>query len=162
MSDEEFINYLNERPIFPVNQMERTDFEDAHYYPSRDMFAYPLANYLFEPEHTHKYFEIDFILRGQCEQIFEDERRILNEGCLSIIAPGSKHSILICNDECSAIRLGLRTAVFDSTFFNILSSSSLLMTFFTSVIYGSWQPNYILFKMSPNKHLTTTIKLIFL
>lgn len=161
MDDEEFINLLDNRPIFPVNQVDRTDFEDAHYYPSRDMFAYPLANYLFEPEHTHKYFEINYILHGQCEQIFENERHILEEGCLSIIAPGSKHSILICNDDCSAVRLGLRTNVFDSTFFDILSSSSLLTTFFTSVIYGSLQPNYILFKTGTHKHVTKTIKLIF-
>lgn len=161
MDDEQFINFLNNRPIFPVNQVDRTDFEDAHYFPSRDMFAYPLTNYLFEPEHTHKYFEIDYILHGECEQIFENERRILEQGCLSIIAPGSKHSILICNDDCRAVRLGLRTNVFDSAFFDILSSSSLLTAFFTSVIYGSWQPNYILFKMGTNKHVTKTIKLIF-
>jgi AraC-like DNA-binding protein len=161
MDDDKFVSVLNDRPIFPVNQADRTDFEDAHYFPSRDMFAYPLANYLYEPEHSHKYFEINYVLQGECEQIFENERRVLEEGCLSIIAPGSKHSVLICNDDCSAVRLGLRTNIFDSTFFDILSSSSLLSTFFTSVIYGSWQPNYILFKMGADKHITKTIKLIF-
>ena len=160
MDDEEFINSINALPLFP-NCFEYSDYDLRPFPQNSEIFAHAIANYDYEREHTHGYFEIDFVLKGECELIFENEHRVLPEGSLSIISPGSKHSILICNDECCAVRICLNTNVFVKTFFDILPTDSLLSAFFSSVFYENSQPNYLIFNMGRDKHIRNIVKAIF-
>ena len=161
MDDEEFINSINSLPIFPLVMEDKSDSDCFPNYMGREIFAFAIANYLYEQEHAHDYFEIDCVLKGECEQNFEDECRVLTEGSLTILSPGSRHSICICNDDCCAIRICLNASVFDKAFFEILSSNSLLSAFYATAAVGSPQPNYLMFQMGSDRHIKNIVKSIF-
>jgi len=161
MEDDEFVSALYDMPIVPDEPNPRTELNAFRFFHNTDMTAHVISNYLYEDDHTHSFFEIDCILRGYCEMNFEGDRCILPEGSLIIITPESNHSLIACNRECRGVRILMKCWLFDMTFFDILSSNSLLFSFFSSVVNGTFQPNYLLFHMGRDKHVNKTIKAIF-
>lgn len=162
MTEEVFIETLIKLPLpSTLTAFNSFSFRESGSLTGHGMIAHVLANYLYDERHSHDWFEIVCVLKGECLQVFEDEERVLREGNLSIISPKSRHCVLIYNDDCRAIQIALHKNVFDSTFFDILSSNKLLSSFFKAVIFGDVLPNYILFEMGNDKHFFRTIKSIF-
>jgi AraC-like DNA-binding protein len=161
MSDEEFIENISNLPIFIPEDTSMLDQDFRACYPSGEVFAFPVPNYMNEPVHKHGFYEINHVLRGECLQFFEDERRVLPQGSVSILSPGSRHRFLIDTDECCAVRICLDPDLFGKMFFEILSSNKLLMSFFMMSMAESAPPNYILFSMGQDKHIRNIIKTVF-
>ena len=66
--------------------------------PKRDVFIIRHPQFTRPNPHTHNFFEINYVVRGSCRFTFEDETSTLQEGELCIIAPSSRHDILIDDD----------------------------------------------------------------
>jgi len=162
MSDQEFLDALNDLPIFlPKDASNTVDFEYNFIFERRDIYAFSIPNYIYEPLHQNGYFAINCVLHGQCELHFEGEHRTLTSGCLCIIAPNSSSRIIINNDDCIAVRIGLRKEIFDATFFDILAPSQILSSYFSSVIYDRSEPNYLLFDMEDDKYFRRIVREMF-
>jgi AraC-like DNA-binding protein len=162
MSDQDFLDTLNDLPIFlPQESVHASDFEYNFLFEHRDIYAFSIPNYIYEPLHQNGYVVINCVLQGQCEQHFEGERRILTSGCLCILAPSSNYRMVISNDDCIAIRIGLRKEIFDATFFNILAPCQILSSYFSSVIYNQLSSNYILFEMDDDIYFRRFVREIF-
>ncbi len=163
MEDEEFFNTLYDLPIaisgMPVSE-NSFELNDFHTFSDANLWAYAIAPFLYEPTHTHTYFEIDCIMSGSCDLFFEDTHRILTENDLIIITPGSKHQLIARDRNCRAIRLLLKKQFFDDTFFDILSTNKLLSGFFATIFQENDDPNYLLFDISGNVHIRKNIKTI--
>lgn len=169
LSDDEFLDLLNNIPTCINTILENraiTKFselkESTILREQIDIFVNKHFNYLNEQIHSHDYFEIYYVFKGDCDFLFEKEHRILKEGELCIIAPTSLHSIIADNSDSIIISMAIRKSTFDNTFFTMLSQKDLLSYFFKSILYNKTSPNYLLFQTKNSKDIKIIIKNLIL
>jgi AraC-like DNA-binding protein/mannose-6-phosphate isomerase-like protein (cupin superfamily) len=169
LSDDDFLDLLNNIPVCINTILENRSLvsfselkEAAILREQSDIFVNKHFNYLNENLHSHDYFEIYYVFKGNCEFYFEKEHRTLEEGELCIIAPTSLHNIIADNDDSIIISIAIRKSTFDSTFFPLLSQKDLLSYFFKTVLYNKTSPNYLLFHTRNSKDIKIMIKNLIL
>lgn len=160
MSDEEFDKIVDSfvlalQPNVPISA-NVTEPDIIPYL--RDVFVIRHPRYTRPYSHTHNYFEIDFVASGQCRFTFENEERIMKSGELCIIAPSSKHDILIDDDASTVFCIMLRKSTFNTTFFSLMSQKNLLSYFFRTILQGDSHSNYLLFYSDEIKWLKNIIR----
>ncbi len=112
---------------------------------ARDVFIIRHPRYTRPYKHTHNYFEINFVAAGECELAFENEQRSLRAGELCIIAPASRHDLIINDDDSFVFTVMIRKSTFNTTFFSLMSQKNLLSYFFRTILQGDVHSNYLLF-----------------
>jgi len=152
--DDKFIELLYSLPVDITPILNSKDEElgkpPAHLHikeeniipPKHDLFAFIHIPYVNDGIHTHDHFEINYVYRGCCNQIFKNETRVLLQGDLCIIAPNSPHNVRVKNEDIT-ISILIRKSTFDNIFWRVLSTNDLLSTFFRNTLYGDTSPNYL-------------------
>lgn len=142
------LNRLIDSLAFTVNigPADPTHVMEVDIIPTnRDVFIIRHPRYTRQLLHIHNYFELNYVCSGKCVFAFEDNMREIREGEVCIIAPGSKHDVII-NDESTVFCIMLRKSTFNKTFFSLLSRDNLLAQFFrTCMTSGRPEANYLLF-----------------
>lgn len=111
----------------------------------RDVYIIRHPRYTRPHMHMHNYFEIDFVVSGECDFAFENEKRVLKEGELCIIAPSSRHDIIINDNDSFVFCIMIRKSTFNTTFFSLMSQKNLLSYFFRTILQGNAHSNYLMF-----------------
>ena len=165
LSDDEFLDLLNNIPICINTILENRSImkftelkESTILREQSDIFVNKHFNYINDHTHSHDYFEIYYVFKGNCEFQFEKEQRTLEEGELCIIAPTSSHNIIADNNDSIIISIAIRKSTFDNTFFTLLSQKDLLSYFFKAILYNKTSPNYLLFHTKNSKDIKIIIK----
>lgn len=112
---------------------------------TRDVYVIRHPRYTRPAPHIHNYFELDFVASGECTFVFENEERILKTGELCIIAPHSRHDLIINDDTSTVFCIMIRKSTFNTTFFSLMSQKNLLAYFFRTILQGDSHANYLLF-----------------
>ena len=112
---------------------------------TRDVYVIRHPRYTRPAPHIHNYFELDFVASGECTFVFENEERILKTGELCIIAPHSRHDLIINDDTSTVFCIMIRKSTFNTTFFSLMSQKNLLSYFFRTILQGDSHANYLLF-----------------
>lgn len=112
---------------------------------TRDAYVIRHPRYTRPAPHVHNYFELDFVASGECTFVFENEERILKTGELCIIAPHSRHDLIINDDASTVFCIMIRKSTFNTTFFSLMSQKNLLAYFFRTILQGDSHANYLLF-----------------
>ena len=108
-------------------------------------------------EHTHDFFELIYIARGESRNRIENETMVLTEGNFCLIAPGVRHTIGVFSDEGIVMNIIIRKSTFDQTFSRLLDGANPLSTFFLRSIHSSTESNYILFRTKRTEQLYATV-----
>lgn len=160
LSDDEFIDLLNDLPININNIVEAGSgdaVDESDILPENsDILAFKHFNYGKNSNHSHNYFEICYVFKGDCQLVIEKDELILKEGELCIIAPKTLHDVVV-NDSV-VITILIRRSNFDSAFFTLLSKNDLLSYFFRIILYGKTAPNYLLFSTESSDDIKTLVK----
>lgn len=140
-------------PVYPTlnNKRDSSVNEPCIIPDDRDTYVIKHFNYIDNKRHRHDYFEMNYVFRGCCLQVFEEEQRTLQQGEFCIIAPGSVHDIIVDDDDSVVISILIRKSTFNDAFFNLLTSDDLLAVFFKTMLYGDSLANYLLF-FSEDRH----------
>lgn len=118
--------------------------EEAELFPrGKDVFCFLNMPYMVDIPHFHNFFEITYVLKGQCTFLFEGESATLKEGDLCIVSPLSGHSLPL-EPGCLALSIVVRKTTFDTMFGNLLAKKDLLSLFFRNSLYEVRRANYIL------------------
>lgn len=165
MSVEEFIGFLGKMRVYAdniipqaANYMSNPIMEEAAMFPAgKDVFCIMDMPYMVTNPHYHDFFEITYVLRGQCTFLFEGETAPLYEGDLCIVSPMSGHSLPL-NPGCVAVSVVVRRSTFDSVFGNLLAKKDLLSLFFRNSLYETRRANYILLKTGNDPMTANTVK----
>ncbi|WP_242875687.1 AraC family transcriptional regulator [Anaerobium acetethylicum] len=161
MTDEEFNRVIDSMPVtlYPASGAPLTaNVRESDIIPTaRDVFVIRHPRYTRPLNHMHNYFEINYVAQGQCTFIFENETRVMHEGELCIIAPSSKHDIVI-EDDSTVFDIMLRKSTFDTTFFSLLSRKDLLSYFFRTILQDDSHANYLLFFAADNQWIKSIIR----
>lgn len=95
--------------------------------------------------HAHESFELICVCKGTIRQTICNRTMELTAGDYCIIAPGVQHDLTIFSNAV-VVYISIRRSSFDMSFFKLLSPEDILHQFFTSVLYGSSDYPYILFR----------------
>jgi AraC-like DNA-binding protein/mannose-6-phosphate isomerase-like protein (cupin superfamily) len=161
MSDEDFEELVYQSPlILDIPEMYTSEeVTEKDIIPSsKDVFILTHMRYTSHKMHNHNYFEINYVFRGECTFYFEKSSRKLCEGELCIIAPHSKHDIVIEDDTSFVFNILIRKSTFNTTFFSLLSQRDLLSYFFRTLLHDSSHSNYLLFFVKNTAPIKSIIK----
>ena len=130
-------------PHVPTFMSDPTIEETELFPPGKDVFCFLNMPYMVEMPHFHNFFEITYVMKGQCTFLFEGETATLTEGDMCIVSPLSGHSLPL-EPGCLAISVVVRKSTFDAMFGNLLAKQDLLSLFFRNSLYETRRANYIL------------------
>lgn len=156
-----FENYIDTL-YFPVppTQASIEHVEETAMFPVQlDVFAFRHPR-LTRPElHSHDFWEIECVVRGNCVFHFEDELHTLTEGSVCLIAPGSRHDLEIPDDSvvCTVM---LRRSSFEAAFFSLMCRDDALSFFFRTNLKVDQGSNYLMFHGQHSQE--TDIRLCYL
>ncbi len=135
---------------------------ESNFIPSnRDVFVMRRLRFTRLAMHVHNYFEINFVISGNCIFYFEQEEKILNKGEICILSPYSNHD-LIASEDSVVYSVIIRKSTFHRAFFSFISQNNLLSCFFRSELSEDAHPNYLLLYASNILPLTPLIRNAFL
>lgn len=124
---------------------EPTIEETALFPEGKDIFCFLNMPYMVEILHSHNFFEITYVMKGNCTLLFEGESATLSAGDVCIVSPGSGHSLPF-EPGCLALSVVVRRSTFDALFGNLLTQKDLVSLFFRNCLYETKRANYILLK----------------
>lgn len=135
--------------------------DEAFLFPEdKDVFCFLNMPYMLKVPHSHYFFEITHVEKGNCTLLFEGDSAILSQGDVCIVSPGSKHSLPM-EPGCIALSTVVRKSTFDKLFRNLLTQKDLLSLFFRNSLYEPKRANYILLKTGDNPMVQEAIQQLF-
>ena len=121
-----------------------TLLENDFIHSGRDVVISKSARYAPMFFHDHAFFELIYVLTGQCVQHFRTQQFDLNAGDLCILATGVKHSIEV-NSDSIVLNLLIRQSTFMDIFMNTIRDKTQLSQFFFNNLYTRNKIDYMLF-----------------
>jgi AraC-like DNA-binding protein/mannose-6-phosphate isomerase-like protein (cupin superfamily) len=118
--------------------------EERFFSPGQNamLMKHPRYNPFFT--HRHTFFEMNYVLKGQCKEITDDRIVELKEGDLCLLAPNVTHGIKVYDDSI-ILNILIRYSTFLDIFLNTIRDKSQLSMFFTGNLYEKRKINYLLF-----------------
>lgn len=91
--------------------------------------------YLPASIHSHSFFEIIYVLSGNCINYSGNQTLELSSGDLLIISPDTPHALSVFTGDCRVINILIRVSIFEEAFGRIFSEQDILYDFFTNSLY---------------------------
>lgn len=96
--------------------------------------------------HSHDFFEITYVVHGDCRQTFDDGRTVIfHKGNMCIMNPDIQHSCEIDSWRDYVVNIMISSQLFNSAFFSFFEKSNSISTFFTSYLLSSSTSSYMTF-----------------
>ncbi len=93
--------------------------------------------------HRHNFFEMFYVLEGQCVHQIRDHSSILRAGDLCLIQPSVTHAVDV-GDESILLDVLIRRSTFRHYFYSLLQGDNLLANFFLSTVYARQGIDYLI------------------
>lgn len=97
--------------------------------------------------HTHVFFEIIYVLSGQCKHTISQETQVLHRGDLCLLSPSVYHSLEV-NDDSIVINILIRRSTIEDIFFHTLRENNIISNFIKNSIYIRDYATYLVFHTS--------------
>jgi len=146
---------LEERKLELPNKKKRSEMTESYLFGEAEKQNILLCKHnRYTPafEHYHDYFEVFYVLSGQCVNTIGTERFVMSAGSLCFIAPYINHTLEVFDDSI-VINICIRKTTFDEIFFNLLTSQDFLSGFFIGNLYPVDPVEYIVFDIGTEGEL---------
>ena len=119
-------------------------------------------HYRYSPAflHSHTFFEIIYVLRGTCENIFSSHTISMQAGDICIVAPSIVHAVSAFSDDCIVYNFTIKSQTFETVFLNTLPRYGTLHDFFSRALYSPGSQFYLYFKTGKDLNLFNIFKKI--
>ncbi len=95
--------------------------------------------------HKHDFFEMIYVLNGNCVNYILDRNIPMNTGDICIMAPDVTHALAAFHDEDIIVNILIRKSTFEQSFFGLLEGDTILSDFFKRTFYQTSEIPYLLF-----------------
>ncbi|NLP47567.1 MAG: AraC family transcriptional regulator [Clostridiales bacterium] len=103
-----------------------------------------LPRYIESPPHRHDFFEMVYLLSGNCLHRVEGTETRMAKGDLTIISPNVLHYLYSeSNHDSIVLTIKIRQSTFDNVFSRLMSSGTILSAFFSKTLYAKNYRNII-------------------
>ena len=137
----------------PADSLTETRFPSA-----LDVALYYHARYAPAFLHSHSFFEVIYVLNGNCKNIFASQMIEMCAGEIFIVTPGTVHALSAFSDDCAIINLMVRGSTFEKTFLQALPQTGFLHSFFHHALYHPDTDTSLYFKSKPDSLLTELVR----
>lgn len=103
-------------------------------------------------EHSHTFFTVLYVLKGQCDHTVAGENNPMKQGDVFFLPPYVKQTIGVF-DNSLVLNIHIRRDTFDDYFFNILRSENKLSNFFISCLYSKNPTKGLMFHTGDDKNI---------
>lgn len=103
--------------------------------PGMDLSVSTHLRYLPKPLHSHQFFEILFVVEGQCENLVKKTTLTLKKGDVCFVAPDVPHQLHVFNHDTIVYNILVRTSTFQNAFHNLYGRNDIVSSFFTQNLY---------------------------
>ena len=110
--------------------------------------------------HSHTFFEMIYVLRGTCENIFTSHTISMRSGDICIVAPSIIHALSAFSDDCVIYNFLIKSQTFEAVFLNSLPKYGTLHDFFSRALYSPGSQFYLYFKSGKDPQLVNLFKKI--
>lgn len=111
------------------------------------------------PFHVHDWIEISYMYSGSCTQIIDSKEYIMKTGQLLLMAPNTIHSVAPLKRDDILIQIALGEKYLTQSFFNRLSSNSIVTNFFINAFNNTnLIDNFFLFHSEDSQRLRIFIE----
>lgn len=86
--------------------------------------------------HSHSFFEIVFLVRGECAHRVGDDMIEMQRGDVVIVPPGTLHSVFSFSDKNIIFNMPISSNTFEQNFLSLLVSHNILGEFFRKTLYS--------------------------
>ncbi|MCD8216839.1 MAG: AraC family transcriptional regulator [Clostridiales bacterium] len=115
--------------------------EEAFFHDNENIFINIHPRYMPASEHSHEFFEIMFMMRGQIQQSINGLTVSLSPGDICFVSPFASHNPEIYDEDTLLVNILLRKKTLQSTFSSCLLEQDVIATFFTRILCGkTYQP----------------------
>lgn len=135
--------------------------EEMFFSIGRNISIVKHPRYLPVFEHKHAFFEILYVLSGQCTQIFMDRTVKLRAGDYCLIAPGVTHAVSVFDDSI-ILNILIRRSTFLDIFLNTVRNKSQISLFFLGNLYEKNVTRYMIYRTNNDLRLRNYILDIYL
>lgn len=118
--------------------------EEDYFSKESDIVILKNLRYTAVGEHQHTFFEIMYLLSGECTNNVDNSLILMKKGDFCIIPPQVPHSIRVESDSV-LLNILVRTSTFTDAFLPLLRSGNILSDFFNEILYSSNYKKYLLF-----------------
>lgn len=113
--------------------------------------GYPLAivphlRYSRASWHSHDFYELIYVYRGQCEHLLKGNILKMHQGDFCILPPNQIHAIQCNWDHGIIVNILIRKSTFHQSFCPLLSDYGLLSSFFSHTLFQKENSAYLLFR----------------
>ncbi len=110
-------------------------------------------------QHSHTFFEMLYVLSGECDNYVDGAAIHLEAGDFCIMAPGAVHALGVFSDSI-VINILIRRSTFNETFFDFLSEKSILSDFFWGALFEKTTNPYTVCHSSGDKVMHNAIEML--
>lgn len=122
---------------FPANETE-----DSFFSTGRNVSLVQHDRYQPVFLHDHAFFEMLYVVVGECTQVLAGSERRFVQGDLCLLAPGVTHGVKVFDDSV-VLNILIRTSTFMDIFLNAVRDKSSLSAFFLGSMYDNRKLPYL-------------------
>lgn len=109
--------------------------------------------------HNHDYFELVYVYRGSCVNVFPESKIALKQGALLLLNPNILHTPYTTHPEDVVINIMLSRDIFQKSLAPLLIDNSLFTNFFSQYFYQvSRTQDYLLFESDNSVQVEQTVR----
>lgn len=105
-------------------------------------------------EHSHIFFEIIYVLCGQCTHTVAHRTMPMKSGDLCLLPPALRHSLSVMDDDSIILNILIRRDMVEDIFFNVLKDKTLIASFFLGSLYQKNYASCLLFHTGSDSELS--------
>lgn len=120
--------------------------ESRHVNIGQDVSIDRMIRYMPAHWHTSEYFEMYYAFSGSCPICFSNEKIVLQDGTLLIVAPGTEHAAPCYADNDVLLSYVIRSSTFDDVFWKHFPKNNIMSSFFSMALNNKEGPGYLCFE----------------
>ncbi|MBO4327241.1 MAG: helix-turn-helix domain-containing protein [Clostridia bacterium] len=140
-------DYVLHPEHLPIRQLEESFFASG-----QNVYLVPHPRYLPLFTHDHVFFEMLYVMVGECDQLLDGAEKHFTQGDVCLIAPGVKHGIKVFDDSV-VINILIRSSTFMDIFLNAVRDKSRLSSFFLGSVYDNRKIPYLTYHTGNDESL---------
>lgn len=168
MDRDAFREYIFAMPISADNILmqsgtfrdDPTIHEPGMFPVGKDVFCILNMPYMERRLYFRDFFDVCYMVEGECNFLFEGERAALHEGDVCIVSPMAGHDLPL-GSKCLCLSFVVRKSTFNTLFGNLLTKQDLVSMFFRNSLYQPRRANYILLRTGNDQELYATAQELF-
>lgn len=145
---------------FPGNILNVENFHNVFHEFPQGGNIFLIAHYVNEPysEHSHDYFELNYIYRGALINRIDGREIYMSAGDLAVMNRNAQHSLIPRSDNCLLLNICIRKDFFRKTLRHSVRRRTALGSLLTGK--GLYKGNYIFYPLNQNRRFQVLLSSI--